>query len=125
MSDTVPPIDPHADPHIGPPVLLLYVTAPDIDAAEALGDALIEARLAACVNILPGVRARYRWEGKIETAQECVMIVKTTKANAGAARDLIVERHPYETPAVLALPTDAAHSNAAFAQWIREETDSD
>ena len=125
MTDPVPSADPPTGPSVGPAVLLLYVTAPDMDAAEALGDALIEARLAACVNILPGVRARYRWEGQIETAEECVMIVKTTNANAGAARDLIVERHPYETPAVLALPTDAAQSNAAFAQWVREETDSD
>jgi periplasmic divalent cation tolerance protein len=102
--------------------VLLYATAPDAKLAESIAAELVEARAAACVNIIPGMRSVYRWRGKIESADEVVLIVKTTMAAAERARALILERHPYENPAVLGLPLDADCSSAAFLDWIAEET---
>jgi periplasmic divalent cation tolerance protein len=102
-------------------IRFLYVTAPDEAAARKIADGLIEARLAACVNIIPGMRSVYRWEGKIESANELVLIVKTTAAAASAARDLIRKLHPYELPCVVALAADEDGSNADFLAWISRE----
>lgn len=104
------------------PVQLLYVTAPDAETGERIGRALVEERLAACVNILPGMRSVYRWEGAMEAAEEAVMIVKTTERRAAAARDRILALHPYGEPCVLALPVAQAASAAGFLDWIAAET---
>lgn len=103
-------------------IMLLYATAPDAATARAIGAALVEARLAACVNILGTVQSIYRWKGKVEQAEEIAFLVKTTEAAAPAARDLILARHPYDTPALLALPIEAAGSSPAFLAWIAAET---
>ena len=100
----------------------LYVTAPDLQTSQALAAAVIEARLAACVNILPQMQSVYRWEGKVETADECVLVIKTTTQKAEAARNMIVEQHPYDTPCVAALDLSNKRSNKAFLQWIGAET---
>lgn len=100
-------------------ILILYATAPNADVAAALAEALVEARAAACVNILPGMTSLYRWEGRIETATETVMIVKTTTMLAARARDVLRQGHPYENPAILAIPVDEARSSSAFCDWIR------
>lgn len=103
-------------------ISFLYVTAPDETAAAKLADGLIEARLAACVNIIPGMRSVYRWEGRVESANELVLIVKTTRAEAQAACDLVRRLHPYETPAIVAFEAAKAGSNPAFLSWIDEAT---
>lgn len=103
-------------------ILLLYVTAPDAASADEIAAALIESRLAACVNIIPGMRSLYRWQGAVEAAEEYVLVVKTTAEAAGEARALICDRHPYETPCVLALEARAEGSNPAFLDWIARET---
>jgi len=100
-------------------ILILYATAPDEEVAGALADALVENRAAACVNIIPGMTSVYRWEGKIETATEVVMIIKTTAELAGHARKVLLEGHPYKNPAILAVAIDEAHSSTAFCDWIR------
>lgn len=100
-------------------VTFLYSTAPDEDTAEAIARALVESGAAACVNIIPGMTSIYRWEGRVETAAECVLIVKTDTARALRARTLILERHPYETPAIAALAIDEAASSGPFVEWIR------
>ncbi|MGF1543139.1 MAG: divalent-cation tolerance protein CutA [Parvularculaceae bacterium] len=106
----------------GPTVVLLYCVAPDVETADAIAAALVEERLAACVNALPSVRATYRWEGAIAHAEEVAMIVKTTDARAEAAADRIAALHPYETPAVLAIDVAARGSAAAFLDWVAAET---
>lgn len=106
-------------------IMLLYATAPDAATARAIGAALVEARLAACVNVLGPVRSVYRWRGKVEEAEETAFLVKTTEIQAPAARDLILARHPYDTPAVLALPVNAQGSNTAFLAWVAAETGGD
>jgi periplasmic divalent cation tolerance protein len=101
-------------------ILILYATAPDEDIAAALADALIADRAAACVNIIPGMTSVYRWEGRIETAREVVMIIKTTNALAARARGIVQQGHPYKNPAILAVPINETLSSTAFCDWIRK-----
>lgn len=101
------------------PILFLYVTAPDDDAASRIADALVEARAAACVNIFPRIRSVYRWNGAVERSEETAMIVKTTAARSGAARALIERLHPYDTPVIAALPLNAGKSGEKFVDWIK------
>jgi periplasmic divalent cation tolerance protein len=100
--------------------VLLYVTTPDEAAAEAIARQVVEAGLAACANILPGMRSIYRWQGAIETAQEAVLILKTTESFAGAAQEKIRSLHPYECPCILQLKTDGGH--APYLQWLLQES---
>ena len=103
-------------------VLMIYTTWPDRAAAEAAGRAAVEAGLAACVNILAPMTSIYRWRGAVETVEEAVMLVKTTAAREAAARAFLLARHPYETPAWIALSLDAAHSHAPYLDWVAAET---
>lgn len=99
---------------------LVYTTWPSVVEAEAAGLALIEATLAACVNILPEMRSLYRWEGAIERAQETVMIIKTTTAGADAVVAAVKARHPYKTPAILTVPVIGGEP--AYLAWIAAGT---
>ena len=99
-----------------------YTTWPDPDTAKAAAAELVEARLCACANILPGMTSVYRWQGEIETAAETVMILKTSRDRAAALCDRIVALHPYDEPCVLSLPVEAAGSAADFLAWIEAET---
>lgn len=103
-------------------IVFLYSTAPSEEVADSIAAALIAAGAAACVNIIPGMRSVYRWRGVIEQCAEVVLIIKTTAAAAPRARDLLVARHPHETPALAAISIDDAASSPAFLDWIRAET---
>jgi len=100
--------------------VLVYTTWPSAAEAEAAGRALVEQRLAACVNILPGMVSIYAWQGAVERADEAVMIVKTRQALAGQAAEAVRARHPYAVPAILVLPTLSV--DADYAAWIAAET---
>lgn len=100
--------------------VLIYATYPDQAAAEAGGRALVEAGLSACVNVLPGMVAIYRWEGAIERGQECVMIIKTRAALADDAIAAAAAGHPYTTPAFVVLPVEGGL--AAYLDWIVAST---
>ncbi|MDX1482892.1 MAG: divalent-cation tolerance protein CutA [Alphaproteobacteria bacterium] len=101
--------------------VVLYVTAADAEEAARIGRTLVEERLAACANVLPGVRAIYRWEGAVQDEAEAVLIAKTEASCVAAATDRIKALHSYELPCVVALPV--AGGNAAFLEWIEAETD--
>ena len=101
-----------------PAVALLYCPCPNPDAAVELARGLLDDRLIACGNVLPGVRSVYRWEGAIEDAAEAVLVCKPPSGRAAAAAAELERRHPYETPAVLTLPAEAS---AAFAAWVAGE----
>ena len=103
-----------------PQVVLLYVTFPDLAEAERVGHALVERRLAACVNILPGMISHYRWRGAIERAEEVVMIAKTRASLADAATKAVRELHSYETPAIMTIPMTGVESN--YLAWILDST---
>ncbi len=100
--------------------VLVYTTWPSIVEAERAGRAIVERRLAACVNILPGMISHYWWEGKIERAEEVVMFVKTRAALAEAVREAVKERHSYTTPAIMTLPVDDVDPD--YHAWITKET---
>jgi len=100
--------------------VLVYTTWPSIAEAEAAGRMIVERRLAACVNILPGMISHYWWQSKIERAEEAVMIVKTRAVLAEAVRAAVKELHSYATPAIVVLPIESL--DAAYHQWIVEES---
>lgn len=100
--------------------VLLYTTWPSIVEAEKAGHAIVEKRLAACVNILPGMVSHYWWEGKIERAEETVMIVKTRASLVRDAGAAIKKLHSYETPAIMSLPVESVDPD--YHKWIFEET---
>jgi len=97
----------------------LYSTWPDKGSAERCAMTLVEERLAACANILGGMTAIYRWENKVETADEVVMIIKTTKSAAPAAIARILALHPYDTPVVAHLPVEADSADG-FLRWLND-----
>jgi len=99
---------------------LVYVTAPSLAEAEALARLAVEGRLAACANILPGMRSLYWWQGRLESADETVLLLKTTEALAQELVRALTEAHSYDCPCVVALPIDAG--NPAFLAWIEAET---
>lgn len=100
--------------------LLVLCLHPDPAAAEILAGALVEKRLAACVNLMPGVRSVYRWEGKIEHAQEILLLIKTTTDRFDAVKDHIVSAHPYGLPEVIAL--DVVAGLDRYLDWVHSET---
>ena len=101
--------------------VLVYTTWPSIVEAEEAGRAIVEKRLAACVNILPGMISHYWWEGKIERAEEVVMFIKTRAALAEPVRQAVKGLHSYETPAIMVLPVESV--DADYHRWIVEETE--
>ena len=101
--------------------VLIYATAPDTGTAEAIGSALLDQRLAACINILPGVISLYDWQGQRQRDGEVVMIAKTKDALAARAVEAVRARHPYETPAVVVLPVTSG--SQPFLDWIAAQTE--
>ena len=100
--------------------VLVYTTWPSIVEAERAGREIVEQRLAACVNILPGMVSHYWWQGKVERAEEAVMIVKTRAALAEPVRQAVKALHAYQTPAIMVLPVESV--DADYYAWIVQET---
>ena len=101
-------------------VVFVYTSWPSAADAEAAGRTLVERRLAACVNILPGMISHYRWEGKVERAEEAVMIVKTRASLADAVSDAVRQLHSYDTPAILVMPLESVEKT--YLAWLLAET---
>lgn len=101
-------------------ILLVITNCPDEESANAIALAVVEARLAACVNILPRIQSVYRWQGAVESATEIPLFIKATAANYPALEKLIAERHPYDVPEIIALPI--AQGLPAYLNWVAEET---
>lgn len=104
----------------GPPAALVYATFPSLEVAETIGTLIIDANLAACVNIVPGMVSIYRWQGARHRDHEVVAIVKTRLELAEAVMELIRGRHPYSNPALLVVPV--AGGSKPFLDWIHAET---
>ncbi len=103
-----------------PQAVLLYSTAGSEDEARGIARALIGERLAACVNLLPGMESFYHWKGTVESDREIVVLAKTRPDLAEAARRCIQEHHSYECPCVVVLPIIGGHP--PFLDWISSET---
>ncbi len=100
--------------------LVVLVTTPTPERAAEIARALVEERLAACGNVVPGLRSIYRWEGKLQDDSEALLVLKTTRARFDALRDRVLALHPYEVPEVIALPIEAG--SARYLAWIAGET---
>ena len=96
-------------------VVVVLCTAPP-DEADRLARQVVDERLCACANVLPRVRSFFRWQGKVDEADEQLLVVKTTAARADALRDRLVALHSYDVPEVLVLPV--AGGLPAYLQWV-------
>lgn len=101
-------------------IIVVFVTCASEDEARRLAGLLLQARLAACVNIIDGVESFFHWQGKIDRAEEHLLIIKTQAALFEELAQLINQHHAYETPEIIALPIVAG--SADYLSWIEEET---
>ena len=106
-----------------PDTLLVLTNLPDADSAHALAAALVEQRLATCVNVLSPCTSVYRWQGKVETAAEVPLLIKTTRARYAALEAVIRARHPYELPEIVAVPV--VLGLPGYLDWVTAETAAD
>ncbi|QRX84898.1 divalent-cation tolerance protein CutA [Glaciimonas sp. PAMC28666] len=103
-----------------PEVILIMTTMPNLADADALAQQLVERKLAACVNILPGVRSVYLWQGVLERSDEVAMMIKTTTERYSELEEFIRSVHPYALPEIIAIPL--AGGLPAYLEWIGAAT---
>lgn len=101
--------------------LLCLSACPDAETAARIARTLVEERLAACVNRLPGVVSTYRWQGEIHEDVEVLLLIKTTRDRFATLRERLAELHPYEVPELVAL--DIAEGLPAYLDWLTRETE--
>ncbi len=101
-------------------LIVILCTVPDEAAAEKLARGLIEGRLAACVNAIPGVKSFYRWQGKIETDTEIQLVIKTRCERFDELAAWISENHPYDVPEIVAIPAERV--SEAYLAWAADQT---
>ena len=99
-------------------LVVVLCAFPNLDVAKKIATTLVELRLAACVNVCPGVESIYRWQGKVESAEEVLALIKTTRAGFEALEQKLRELHPYEVPEIIALPAERVSS--AYARWVHK-----
>ncbi len=99
---------------------LVYCTCPDTPVGQRIADHLVGERLAACVNIIPGLRSTYRWKNDIAHDDEVLLLIKTRSEHFAALKAAILKLHPYELPEIIAVPVSAGHT--PYLDWIRENT---
>ncbi len=100
--------------------IVVLVTTPTPERAAEIARALVDERLAACGNVVPGVRSIYRWEGRVQEDAEALLVLKSTRARFEALRDRVLALHPYEVPEVIVLAVEAG--SAPYLEWIAAET---
>lgn len=101
-------------------LLVVLCTAPNEDTAAGLAEGLVEARLAACVNVIPGLKSHYRWQGKLEVDAEVQLLIKTRRGRFEQLAAWIQANHPYDVPEIVALPAERV--SEAYSRWAIEET---
>ena len=102
----------------GSAVCVVLVTCPPGRVARRLAEALISRRLAACVNIVPGMTSIFAWKGRVERARELLLVVKTTQGRFSALEQAVRKLHPYEVPEIISLPIRRGYP--PYVRWIRE-----
>ncbi len=103
---------------------IVFCTVPDADSGRRIAERLVEYRLAACVNLIPGLESIYRWKGEIRHDAELLLMIKTTVADYEALERAIRDLHPYELPEIVAVPL--SNGLADYLNWIsknREKTE--
>ncbi len=98
----------------------VLISCPDRKTADSISKLLLSDRLAACTSAIPGVRSRYWWKGRLESADEVLLLAKTTAERFPAVEKAVKKAHPYELPEIIALPI--ARGSRDYLEWIRKET---
>ncbi len=101
---------------------VVLCTAPDTEVAARLAKGLVEAKLAACVNVIGGLRSFYVWKGELSEDGEVQLLIKTRASLLESLEAHLNEHHPYEVPEILALPV--AHGGEPYLAWLRDQTSS-
>ena len=101
-------------------IILLYGTCPDMTVAKSLARSLLDAGLVACVNLVPGMVSLYQWQGQMEESAEVLLIAKTQESRVDAVKVMFAELHPYDEPALIALPVRDGLDG--FLRWVAGET---
>jgi len=101
-------------------LLVVHCSCPDADTAARIARALVDERLAACAQAIPGVVSTYRWQGEVRTDAEVLLLVKTTRARLDALKRRVASLHPYDVPELVAL--EAADVSAPYLDWAEAET---
>ena len=99
---------------------IVFCTCPNVAVAEGIASALVETGTAACVNLIPGLTSIYHWQGRVETSEETLLMIKTTAAAYPSLEGRIREMHPYEVPEILAI--DASAGLPAYLEWVESCT---
>jgi periplasmic divalent cation tolerance protein len=100
--------------------VIVLVACPDGKAADAISDSVLSKRLAACVNVIPGVKSRYWWKGRLENAGEVLLMMKTKESLLKELEKAVRDCHPYEVPEFLAIPVKCGSKD--YLDWIEKET---
>lgn len=103
-----------------PDVRVVLMTAPSVEVGQALARTLLDARLVACVNIVPGITSIYRWQGRVEEGTEVLLVAKTASDRVAELERALARAHPYDTPEFVVLDTDFV--SARYSAWVVEET---
>ncbi|MEJ2214323.1 MAG: divalent-cation tolerance protein CutA [Gammaproteobacteria bacterium] len=100
--------------------IVIYCTCPDIETAERISRLSVEQRMAACINMIPGITSIYTWDGNIQQDQEVLLVIKSTKDRFGDIQNLINDEHPYDLPELIAVPI--TESSPDYLEWIKQCT---
>lgn len=103
-----------------PPVVVAFASAPSMAVARKLASGLVESKLAACVQSVPGVESTYMWEGKVETAEEAVLMIKTKKELVGEVEAFMRREHPYDVPELVSVGVEGGMKE--YLKWVGEVT---
>ena len=98
---------------------MVLITCPP-DKAQGIAEALVEERVAACVNVVPSLSSVYRWKGEVHHEGEAMLLVKTTKDRFEALKQAVLKHHPYELPEVIAVTVDRGHT--PYLEWVIESS---
>ena len=101
--------------------VVVFITTATAEEAQRIANILVSSRKAACVNIVPQVHSRFWWQGKIDSADEALLVVKTKAARLDELIGLVKENHSYEIPEIVALPI--VGGNPDYLQWLDDETE--
>lgn len=99
---------------------IVLVTAPSLRTARRLASNLVDERLAACVNLVPGVESHYWWQGSLEQGKEVLLLIKTVRARLKALERFVASHHPYDTPEFLVLPIETGSTK--YLRWLSDST---
>ncbi|XP_008261007.1 protein CutA isoform X2 [Oryctolagus cuniculus] len=124
MASEIPPSQPppaSGSGYVPGSVSAAFVTCPNEKVAKEIARAVVEKRLAACVNLIPQITSIYEWKGKIEEDSEVLMMIKTQSSLVPALTDFVRSVHPYEVAEVIALPVE--QGNSPYLQWVRQVTE--